>query len=275
MRKYVQISEKIGIHARERRDFVGCLSPTNGMILKHFVFGTFINRHLPCSCCSGLLLNCFMSDDVPTHRVRMLPRKHAAATSPPSLLSVLLGRYTRALSLHPLRTKALTSSCVAAAGEVLASRLSAKRPLPGRVARFALLGLLWTGPALHAWQKRVERFPWPRVVAVLRLPRCALWPVPLLKTLLDQLTFGPVNNVVFLSFACCVLDRKGLAELQRRLVVSFPSVQRAAWRFWPLVAWLNYAYVPPALRALTANGAGLVWSTHLAMKARATAKRIG
>ncbi len=91
------------------------------------------------------------------------------------------------------------------------------------------------------------------------------------KVLLDQLTFGPASNVAFLTFLTLAIERRGAAALPGRLVSDMPRVQKAAWRYWPVVAALNYRYVPIPLRPLTANAAGLLWSAHLALSARRAA----
>jgi hypothetical protein len=92
------------------------------------------------------------------------------------------------------------------------------------------------------------------------------------KVLLDQLSYGPATNAAFITFfALAVAPAAGATSppsLAARLRADLPRVQLLAWRFWPAVAALNYAYVPPPLRPLAANVAGLVWSTFLAVSAR-------
>ena len=94
------------------------------------------------------------------------------------------------------------------------------------------------------------------------------------KVLLDQLTFGPASNVAFMTFFALAVAPAGgaaasaSASLASRLRADLPRVQLLAWRFWPLVAAVNYRAVPPPLRPLGANVAGLLWSTFLAVSAR-------
>ena len=95
------------------------------------------------------------------------------------------------------------------------------------------------------------------------------------KVLLDQLTFGPASNIAFMTFfalavapATAAGGAPGGTSLARRVVADLPRVQLLAWRFWPAVALLNYRAVPPPLRPLAANVAGLLWSTFLAVSAR-------
>jgi peroxisomal membrane protein 2 len=91
------------------------------------------------------------------------------------------------------------------------------------------------------------------------------------KVLLDQLTFGPVSNIAFMTFFALAVAPASAAKgvgVARRVRDDLPRVQLLAWRFWPLVAAFNYQAVPPPLRPLAANVAGLVWSTFLAVSAR-------
>ena len=90
------------------------------------------------------------------------------------------------------------------------------------------------------------------------------------KVLLDQLTFGPVSNIAFMTFFALAVAPGGSANVgvARRVRDDLPRVQLLAWRFWPVVAAVNYRAVPPPLRPLAANVAGLVWSTFLAVSAR-------
>jgi hypothetical protein len=60
------------------------------------------------------------------------------------------------------------------------------------------------------------------------------------KVLLDQLTFGPANNIAFMSFWALAIERADVIMLLPRLVHDLPRVQLAAWRYWPIVAAVNY-----------------------------------
>lgn len=60
------------------------------------------------------------------------------------------------------------------------------------------------------------------------------------KVLLDQLSFGPANNIAFMAFFALVLERAGMGALLKRLRSDLLRVQLAAWRFWPLVAAFSY-----------------------------------
>ena len=178
-----------------------------------------------------------------------------------AFLALLWRRYLAALSARPLRTKCLTAGGVSAASDVLAQALIAPSLALPRTLKFAAFGLCWSGPALHYWQRAVERLFAGAPAGAATAAR---------KVLLDQLTFGPACNIAFLSFfALAVAPRQpGAPSLAARLRADLPRVQLLAWRFWPLVAALNYAAVPPPLRPLTANVAGLFWSTFLAASAR-------
>jgi hypothetical protein len=75
------------------------------------------------------------------------------------------------------------------------------------------------------------------------------------KVLLDQLTFGPANNIAFMSFWAIAIERADVIMLLPRLAHDLPRVQLAAWRYWPIVAAVNYR-----VRAERARGGVRVWA---------------
>lgn len=172
--------------------------------------------------------------------------------------------YTAQLLAHPLRTKCATAATLGAASDVLGSSLSRRRGSRLRTLQFAAFGAAWSAPSMHYWQRYVER-------------RFAGWPPGhgtfAAKVLVDQLLFGPAQNLAFMAFLALSVERAGLRTLLTRIRLNFLRIQLAAYRFWPLVAGLNYSLVPPSLRPLVANLAGLGWSTFLVLSARRQAAK--
>jgi hypothetical protein len=180
---------------------------------------------------------------------------------------------------------------VAAASDVIAQSLTSPSVAVPRTLKFALFGLCWSGPALHYCAYPLLRACVESVCADL-FSACAgqgvverlfaAYPAgastTLRKVLLDQLTFGPASNIAFMTFFALAVAPATAAggapagtstpSLARRVASDLPRVQLLAWRFWPAVALLNYRAVPPPLRPLAANVAGLLWSTFLAVSAR-------
>ena len=79
------------------------------------------------------------------------------------LLAIAWQSYLNNLQHKPLRTKALTSACIAGLSDVIAQRIiSGSYKNVNRTLAVALYGLLWNGPSAHAWQVSQER---PRALA--------------------------------------------------------------------------------------------------------------
>jgi len=180
------------------------------------------------------------------------------AASASSLPSDAWGWYLSRLRERPLATKCATAGVLAALSDsIAASSRPIAAPSAGAAAlrrlRFFLFGALWSGPSLHVWQRYIER----------HIHGALGWQLVLRKTLVDQTTYGPVQNLMVQAFLCCSVERQGLSELLRRLRSGFAAVQLRAWSFWPAVALLNYSAVPPSLRPLSASLASLCWTTLL------------
>lgn len=86
---------------------------------------------------------------------------------------------------------------------------------------------------------------------------------------MDQITYGPVCNIMFMSFTTLALERKSLDFLIGKLDRDYPTVQRFGWRLWPLASLLNYKLVPVHLRVLFMNIVAFCWSVFLLLKSRA------
>lgn len=89
------------------------------------------------------------------------------------------------------------------------------------------------------------------------------------KVVLDQLTYGPVCNILFMSFATLALEGKSLGALRQKIATDYPSVQVNGWKLWPLAALINYRFVPLKFRVLFINMVALFWSTFLLLSSKA------
>ena len=170
--------------------------------------------------------------------------------------------YQRALRARPLGTKALTAAAVQGGSDVLAQLLT--RCGPGaaldlrKALKMAAFGLLWGGPSIHYWQRFMEE-------VAFRGARPGFGTV-LVKTVLDQATYGPVQNLAFMSFITLAVEGKSLAALRRLVHENFWGVQLNGWKVWPLAALINYRYLPVPFRAPFANLVALGWSMFLIMR---------
>ncbi|KAK9909772.1 hypothetical protein WJX75_007242 [Coccomyxa subellipsoidea] len=177
----------------------------------------------------------------------------------PSVLALAWDRYLRQLEKNPLRTKAITSSVIAGFSDVVAQRMIWKGPLNWRrTAALAVFGLVWSGPANHYWQAFLERlFRGKRDAATL----CK-------KVLLDQLSYGPLNNVLLMSYITLIVEGRSWDFTRTKLFNDFAGVQKNGWRLWPLASFINYRFVPLRLRVLFVNVVAFFWSTFMILRSR-------
>ncbi|KAG2446540.1 hypothetical protein HYH02_008527 [Chlamydomonas schloesseri] len=178
---------------------------------------------------------------------------------PGGIVGLAWQKYIQELHRRPLRTKCITSACVAGLSDVIAQFITQgsyknwKRTLA-----VAAFGAAYTGPSAHFWQKFME---W------LFSGKVDIGTV-LLKVVVDQLSYGPVCNVLFMAFATLVLEGRSLVELRSKIRKDYPSVQLYGWRLWPLAALINYRFVPLQFRVLFINLVALCWTTFLLLRAK-------
>jgi peroxisomal membrane protein 2 len=193
------------------------------------------------------------------------PSGARAGAAVPDVVVLALRRYLALLERRPLRTKAATAAAVAALGDVLSQRLArAPRWDWRRTAALTAFGAAWTGPSGHYWQRALERaFPPPRRGQ----PDDPLR--PLKRAALDQLTYGPLCNLLFLLWFAHAVERRPWAALRAKAAAEFPAVQARGWRVWPAASLAGQLFVPLELRVLWMNLVGLGWGAWLSSRAAA------
>ncbi|GJP53492.1 hypothetical protein CLOM_g12655 [Closterium sp. NIES-68] len=177
-----------------------------------------------------------------------------------ALLHAVWARYLDSLKHRPVVTKALTSASLAAASDLMAQRL-ASRGKPVELRRTMLMwlfGLLYMGPSAHMVHRLLDA-----IFAAKRDTKTALK-----KVLLEQLTYGPCCNVVAILWISYAVERRSWKASKRRLFAAYPGIQINGWKVWPLVALINYKFIPFNLRVLFSNVVAIFWSTFLILKAR-------
>jgi len=96
-------------------------------------------------------------------------------------------------------------------------------------------------------------------------------PSPAQQVALDQLTYGPLCNGLFLLFSSLALERRPPAAAAAAVAAAYPRTQLLGWRVWPLASLLNYRFIPPPLRVLFINVVALCWNITLLLRARRAA----
>ncbi|KAL0979330.1 hypothetical protein UPYG_G00183720 [Umbra pygmaea] len=174
----------------------------------------------------------------------------------------LLHQYLVLLKNYPILTKSITSGILSALGNLLSQVLEGKRkakegtPLKeidiSGPARFAIYGLLVTGPVSHYFYQLME------VLMPTTVPFCMVK-----RLLLDRLIFAPAFLLVFF-FVMNFLEGKRWVDLQSKMNSSYWPALKMNWKVWTPFQFINIIYVPVQFRVLFANIVALFWYAYLA-----------
>uniref|UniRef100_A0A0E0EP85 Peroxisomal membrane protein PMP22 n=1 Tax=Oryza meridionalis TaxID=40149 RepID=A0A0E0EP85_9ORYZ len=89
----------------------------------------------------------------------------------------------------------------------------------------------------------------------------------LIMVLVEQLTASPWNNMMFMMYYGLVVEGRPFSQVKSKLKKDYASVQLTAWKFWPIVSWINYEYMPLQLRVLFHSFVASCWAVFLNLKA--------
>ncbi|XP_074577322.1 peroxisomal membrane protein PMP22-like [Curcuma longa] len=178
------------------------------------------------------------------------------------IVTVAWQRYLRQLQLHPLRTKAITSGVLAGCSDTIAQKISGVKKLQlRRLLLFMLYGFCYAGPFGHFLHKLMEKIfkgkKGNETVAK--------------KVLLEQLTASPWNNMIFMMYYGLVVEGRSFNLVSKKIRNDYPSIQLTSWKFWPIVGWINYQYMPLQLRVLFHSFVASCWAVFLNLRARSAA----
>jgi peroxisomal membrane protein 2 len=173
-------------------------------------------------------------------------------------------RYLLNLQRYPLQTKAITAGVLAGSSDMIAQKLAGAKKLQFRRSFLLMLyGLCYGGPFGHFFHKLMDKlFPRRDTKTIVS------------KVVVEQLTSGPWNNFIFLTYLGMVVEGRSWSSVKSQLKTHYPSVQMNAWRFWPLVGLINYKYLPIQLRVLFHNLAAVCWGVFLILRAKASAPKL-
>ncbi|XP_038718798.1 peroxisomal membrane protein PMP22-like [Tripterygium wilfordii] len=171
-------------------------------------------------------------------------------------------KYLLQLQLHPLRTKAITSGVLIGGSDAIAQKISGVKKLQfRRLLLLMLFGFAYSGPFGHFLHKLMEIiFKGKKGKATVAK-----------KVILEQLTSSPWNNMFFMMYYGLVVEGRPWVLVKSKLRKDYPSVQLTAWKFWPVVGWINYQYMPLQFRVLFHSFVASCWAIFLNLKARSVA----
>ncbi|KAK1308336.1 Peroxisomal membrane protein PMP22 [Acorus calamus] len=171
-------------------------------------------------------------------------------------------KYLQQLQKHPLRTKAVTAGVLAGFSDAVAQKISGiKRLQLRRLLLVMLYGFAYAGPFGHFLHKLME------VIFKGQKGKSTVAK----KVLLEQLTSSPWNNMFFMMYYGLVVEGRPWGLVRNKVRKDYPTVQLTAWKFWPLVGWVNYQYMPLQFRVLFHSFVASCWAIFLNLKARTVA----
>ncbi|RDX73625.1 Peroxisomal membrane protein PMP22 [Mucuna pruriens] len=159
-------------------------------------------------------------------------------------------KYLLQLQHHPLRTKAITAAVLAGFSDAMAQKISGAKKLQlRRLLLFMLYGLAYAGPFGHFLHKLMDRIFRGRkgndTIAK--------------KVILEQITSSPWNNFFFMMYYGLVIEGRPWSIVMNKVKNDYPSVQLTAWKFWPIVSWVNYQYMPLQFRVVFHSFVAACW----------------
>ncbi|KAJ8563553.1 hypothetical protein K7X08_032005 [Anisodus acutangulus] len=168
-------------------------------------------------------------------------------------------KYLIGLQLHPLRTKAITAGVLVGCSDVIAQKISGVKRLQfRRILLLMLYGFAYSGPFGHFLHKLMD--------VIFRGQKGNKTVAK--KVLLEQLTSSPWNNFFFMMYYGLVVEGRPWGLVKNKVRKDYPSIQLTAWKFWPIVGWINYQYMPLQFRVLFHSFVASCWAIFLNLKAR-------
>eukprot|EP00890_Picochlorum_soloecismus_P002216 jgi/Picsp_1/2996/NSC_01219-R1_protein len=154
--------------------------------------------------------------------------------------------YLQRLKKKPLVTKSITAGVICAMANTLSQWIvkanSTKKIDAKTVAKFAAFGMLWVGPSGHYWQSKLENLAPTGVSSKKKRQTKSSGPDSkraVMKTIIDQLVYGPMANLIFLAFIAKAVEGKSFKSSINGVKSQFWKTQVRGWLVWPLAQYIN------------------------------------
>lgn len=169
----------------------------------------------------------------------------------------LLGVYLEQLFNHPVRTKSITSSALAASANYTAQRIAGQRKVNQEsVLAYGLFGLIFGGTVPHYFYQTVERL-FKRDMKFRRF----------FQFLSERLVFAPFYQLVSLYFLS-IFEMNTHEVAVANLKKLYWPLLRANWQYLSIPVFLNMVFVPPMLRTVTMSIVSFLWVVYIARRRR-------
>jgi len=172
------------------------------------------------------------------------------------MLMRVFGAYNRLLHTYPLITQCATTGVLLGAGDLIAQKAVEKQLEINwkRTAKFSAFGLLFVGPVIRNWLLILER-----------LYGTTGKLTPIKKVLTDQLCFAPVLQFTAIP-VLGLMDGHSRDKIEARIRKDYYDIMIANWKLWPIVATVNFYFVPLNYRLPVVALVSLFWNVYYTWK---------
>ncbi|KAI7745183.1 hypothetical protein M8C21_020359 [Ambrosia artemisiifolia] len=172
----------------------------------------------------------------------------------------VLSWYLRMLDVRPISTKSISAGLIYGAADLTSQSMTigAFSSLDLiRTLRMAMFGLLFLGPAQHAWFNFLGRI----------LPKRDMT-TTFKKLIVGQIFYGPSCTAVFFTYNAFLQGESG-NEITLRLRRDLLPTLTGGLMYWPVCDFFTYKIIPVHLQvALTAKSSG-GWNFEIYMRIKA------
>ncbi|TMW52822.1 hypothetical protein DOY81_002089 [Sarcophaga bullata] len=169
----------------------------------------------------------------------------------------LLGIYMEQLFNHPVRTKSITASALAASANYTSQRISGQKHINQKsVVAYALFGLIFGGSVPHYFYQTIERL-FHQDVKFRKF----------FQFISERLIYAPLYQVLSLYFLSRFEMNSHKVAISNLEKLYWPLL-KANWQYLSLAVFLNMYYIPPMFRTITMSLVSFIWVVYIAHKRR-------
>jgi len=167
-----------------------------------------------------------------------------------SLIGGLWNSYLNNLREHPIKTKFVTAFSIYSLSKVIASMMGEKKTIDIKEivkhGGFSVISV----PLMHYYYGFVDK---------LFAGKEGAW-VLITQLIIDQALFSPVFYILYYIYMG-VVDGK-LRDVPRQISKQLIPTSIDSAKFWTIVQFVNFKFVPVELRILFGNVCNLLWSVY-------------
>jgi len=167
--------------------------------------------------------------------------------------------YLKLLDKAPYSTAMVSTGILMASGDIIAQKIIEEKPDwdSYRTRSFALIGIIFFGPAVTRWYKFLDK-----LVPYLGVAK----PVQgVAKVCFDQGFFAPFALFMFIGLSGS-LKGQTFATISLDYSRDYKEILLNNYKFWPFVQIFNFYIIPLQHRLMFVNVAAIFWNTYLSWR---------